>query len=185
METIKTSFKIILQLAKRPSRSPIGMPAIRRHTSYSSPTPKSGHERSTQNPPGPSGNDQIGEFDLVSPDTQNNCPQGRKLQAMLRPRQTTTPEPKPDAGRDLGPGHQLGNKPGHSVQTERTEQSGISIGRIPGVGHFGIGQCTTVAFPKGGKSTVGKDISNGPKLKELSATRATQHSTNPQAKGHK
>ena len=40
----------------------------------------------TQNPPGPSGNDQIGKFDLVSPDTQNNCPQGRKLQAMLRPR---------------------------------------------------------------------------------------------------
>ena len=64
-------------------------------------------------------------------------------------RQTTTPEPKPDAGRDLGPGHQLRSTPGHPVQTGRSDPSGTPIRRITDVGHFRIGQCPTVASPKG------------------------------------
>ena len=39
----------------------------------------------------------------------------------------TTPEPKPDAGRDLGPRHQLRSTPGHPVQTGLSDPSGTPI----------------------------------------------------------
>ena len=49
------------------------MPYIRRQTSYTTSAPKPGYQRSTPNPPGPSGNDKTGKSYLVPPDTQNYC----------------------------------------------------------------------------------------------------------------
>ena len=69
-------------------------------------------------------------------------------------KQTTTAKPKPDAGRDMRPGHQLRNKPGHPIQTGRPDPPGAPIRRIPDVGLIRIGQRSTVTFPKGYNNSV-------------------------------
>ena len=69
MGRTKAFLKILLQLTQRPSRSPIGVFAIRWQTSYPLPAPELNDKCRTPHPPGPSGDDPSSKFYMVPPDT--------------------------------------------------------------------------------------------------------------------